>query len=162
MYKRQVSDGGSAAYLSKELSELGLTALPYQVDLDDPADMDQLLADVAEDLGPLDVLVNLVPAEPEEIAATTAGRLRSTLLELLASACKGGRLVLLSGPAARPYGGPSDTEVDTVPLPMPLPNGWTDPAIPPSVHHATAMAVLLLLGIPATGGDISGDSDTEP
>ncbi|GAA2135108.1 hypothetical protein GCM10009760_13260 [Kitasatospora kazusensis] len=162
-----VSDGGSAAYLSKELTGLGLTALPYQVDLDDPADVDKLLSDIAQDLGPLDLVVDLLPPQPPEAAATGAGRQRAALLELLATACKGGRLILLAdpdphpngGPSDGPYDGPYDTEVDTVPLPMPLPGGWSDPAVPPSVHQSTANAVLLLLGLP-TG--TTGPAESTP
>ncbi|WP_441245429.1 SDR family NAD(P)-dependent oxidoreductase [Kitasatospora sp. McL0602] len=148
-----VSDGGSAAYLSKELSGLGLTALPYQVDPADRGSMEQLLADVTQDLGRLDVLVNLLPAPVDEgRAAEERVQLRTALLDVLATACRGGRLILLAGAAPPRLGSLAEVWVDTVPLPAPLPNGWADPGVPASVHHSTANAVLLLLGIPAAAG----------
>ncbi|MER5639918.1 SDR family NAD(P)-dependent oxidoreductase [Kitasatospora sp. NPDC002227] len=145
-----VSDGGSAAYLSKELTGLGLTALPYQVDLADRASLEQLLADVTQDLGQLHLLVNLLP----ETAVAGAGeaetaQLRMALLDVLATACRGGRLILLAGDTPSALGALAQVRVDTVEMPQPLPRGWVDPAVPASAHHATANAVLLLLGIPA-------------
>ncbi|AUG78035.1 hypothetical protein CFP65_3231 [Kitasatospora sp. MMS16-BH015] len=172
-----VADGGSAAYLSKELSGLGLTALPYQVDLADRGSMEQLLADVTHDLGPLDLLVNLLPESAAAAGPTTAAgavsageaagetgqggeeraQLRMALLDVLATACRGGRLIQLAGPAAPPLEALAQVRIDTVPLPYPLPNGWADPQLPASAHHAVANAVLLLLGIPAVEPDAEVD-----
>lgn len=70
---------GGAAFLSKELTDQGLTALPYRVGPGDPAGLPGLLADIAADLGPVDLLVYLPPPGctsplpgPEVIAALAA------------------------------------------------------------------------------------------
>ena len=49
----------NAELACKELREAGARAFPYTVDLADKSTVDKLVADVTEDLGPIDVLVNL-------------------------------------------------------------------------------------------------------
>jgi NAD(P)-dependent dehydrogenase (short-subunit alcohol dehydrogenase family) len=82
---------GRAAFLSKELVELGLTALPYRVDLDDPSALRRLLADVAGDLGPVDLLVYaarpvLPPALDQHVVTHLAASGRPARVTVLAPA----------------------------------------------------------------------------
>ncbi|WP_206302056.1 hypothetical protein OG564_14465 [Streptomyces sp. NBC_01280] len=53
----------NAAFLCKELADIGLVALPYQVDAEDTEAVLALPAQIAADIGPLTAAVVIVPAE---------------------------------------------------------------------------------------------------
>ncbi|MEK0100402.1 hypothetical protein WDA79_18250 [Streptomyces sp. A475] len=53
----------NAAFLCKELADIGLVALPYQVDAEDTEAVLALPAQIAADIGPLPAAVVIVPAE---------------------------------------------------------------------------------------------------
>lgn len=104
-----------AAYLTKELVELGLTALPYQVDPFDPRSVQELVTDIVQDLGPIDVLIDLVPAQPGRPAPNLVSQ---AVLDAMNTSGRTGRIILLPGTAtALADGGSPNIVIDVVPLP---------------------------------------------
>ncbi|WP_328942442.1 SDR family oxidoreductase [Streptomyces sp. NBC_00250] len=51
----------NAAFLCKALDDAGLTALPYRIDIRDPAEAGRLPAQIADDAGPVNAAVVVLP-----------------------------------------------------------------------------------------------------
>ncbi|MEU6370058.1 SDR family NAD(P)-dependent oxidoreductase [Streptomyces sp. NPDC046931] len=86
--------GLRAAAYCRELQSRRLRAAPYLVEPGEPAAVRRLLNEIAADLGPLDVLVDLIPARPPAFALATAVR------EVMLGTTRAGRAarIVLAGP----------------------------------------------------------------
>ncbi|WP_328915601.1 MULTISPECIES: hypothetical protein [unclassified Streptomyces] len=132
---------GGAAFLSKELTDQGLTALPYRVGPGDPAGLPGLLADIAADLGPVDLLVYLPPPGctsplpgPEVIAA-------------LAASGRAAHVIAVAAPGTDPGAGPPPVSTGRVRVSVVrLPPG------PPAPDDRVIAAAVLLHDLGDPGG----------
>jgi NAD(P)-dependent dehydrogenase (short-subunit alcohol dehydrogenase family) len=138
-----VTDPIGASYLCKELSELGLSALPFQVDPADLASVARLVSDVVQLLGRIDVFVNLIAvrSRTEPSLALT----RHVLAEMNRTG-NGGRVIVLADPAVGEPWSHGRTFADTASVEV-VPVGT--PAVGADTgEQQRASAVLRLLGFP--------------
>ncbi|MEW1696779.1 hypothetical protein [Streptomyces sp. NPDC091278] len=79
----------NAAFLCKALTDAGLVALPYRIDIGDPAEAARLPGQIAADVGPLDAAVVLLP--PPDTGAGLHGAFRVLSAALAAALPDGAR-----------------------------------------------------------------------
>ncbi|MEZ0095316.1 SDR family NAD(P)-dependent oxidoreductase [Streptacidiphilus sp. EB129] len=139
-----VEEAVGATYLCKELAELGLTALPYRVCPFDADDAERVVSEVTEDLGQVDILVDLLPEDGFHEPATALGR---AVLNGMAVAGHAGRVMVLRG-ASRRHWETVLAEHPSLSLDLiPAPGAAVDGDVADRSGLSTAEAVLLLLGI---------------
>lgn len=70
----------NAAFLCKELAEIGMSALPYRADIERADSFRALPGQIAADLGPVAVCVVVIPSEPGAEEMTAAFRSMSGVI----------------------------------------------------------------------------------
>lgn len=70
----------NAAFLCKELAEIGMSALPYRADVERAGTFRSLPGQIAADLGPVAVCVVVIPSAPGAEEVTAAFRSMSAVI----------------------------------------------------------------------------------
>ncbi|MER7952891.1 hypothetical protein ABTY59_36480 [Streptomyces sp. NPDC096079] len=97
----------NAAFLCKELTDLGLVALPYRIDIGDPVEAARLPGQIAADAGPVAAAAVVLPPPG---AAEGLRRAFRTVSAALADALPAGARHFERAPAAGEGPGPSTAE----------------------------------------------------